>query len=76
MTANETSAPALNRTHGSGYRNGKPVVHWTTAPIGTPIRKIKPLCGQRSRQAYYTFVETNHVVNCEKCLAHPFALSR
>jgi hypothetical protein len=65
----------LRKTHGSGYRtndegNRVRVIHYTTAPATAGYRDgIRPICGQRSRQAFYGIVADTTVVNCEKCLA-------
>jgi hypothetical protein len=68
-------AANLRKTHGSGYRTdaeGKRVrvIHYTTA-LATAgyCDGIRPICGQRSRQARYGIVTGEAPVNCEKCLA-------
>lgn len=70
MTKSESGTKTYRKTHGSGYRNGQMVVHYTKAPATAKYSdNIRPVCGQRSRHARYGIVADTATVNCEKCLA-------
>ena len=62
-----TTAPQLRKIFGSGYKAGRPVIHYTTSNAADYSPRLRPLCGQRSRSAYNS-VSAEAVVNCEKCL--------
>ena len=60
----------MNTTDCGGYQTGNILtVHYTHSEVGTNVRRVRALCGQKSRISYYHVHAVPQEVNCKKCLA-------
>lgn len=64
----------LNTADNSSLINGTLTVHYTRNAPGTALYKVRTICGQSTRRAYFEVHRAPREATCVKCLAKAEAM--